>query len=315
LKLFIEYEPNESGKGKFISRLIPELEEWGVKICGKQEKADIALSLTRFRSKFKGPRVLRVDGIHLISSNKTYWNNDRVKKCINKADAVIWQSNFCCDVAKKVLKVRPKREFQIYNGAPTDEFLVSKMDLGFKYNIFICGNFQSRKHKRLEDMLQISMEMDDPEIGWHVAGKIDIETPKSKRIKYLGVISREKIARYLASCDLMLDLQTASWCPNSVVEALVAGCPVIGCKGAGSEELIKTEGVLIYDEPPTRMRDNEKYYKINHGEVISAIRGLLKTNSYFERKDLHISNIAKQYYRAIEQVLNDFNLASKGDFL
>jgi len=308
LRIYLEYEPNESGKGKFISRLVPELKELGAKVSYDPKGCDIALCLTRFRSKFKGPRVLRVDGIHLISSEKTKWNNERVRKCINKASAVIWQSQFCRDVASKVLKAHPKREFVIHNGAPPEEFLATKLNLGFKYNIFICGNFASRKHKRLEEMLEIAMEMNDPDIGWHVAGKINWTPPKSGKIKYLGVVKKGTIASYLASCNLMLDLQTAAWCPNSVVESLVAGCPVIGCRGAGVEELVQDSGELIYDEPPIRMQGKEKYYQIDHSEAIVSIRRWLKSNYKFSRPDLYIENIAKRYYRALEEVYEDSRL-------
>ena len=308
MKLYIEYSPNESGKGKFISRLVPELEKLGVKVSYKPEGCDISLCLTRFRTKFKGPRVLRVDGIHLVQSKKTIWNNERVKKCINKADAVIWQSDFCRNTAKRVLGVKPKKEYRIYNGASPDEFF--KHTNHYYPTVLIFGNFADRKHKRLKEMLELAERINssNKKLCWEVAGNIDEEfkkkLPKVDYVNYRGHIGRDAIRLLLSRCRLVLDLQTAAWCPNVVVEALVAGCPVVGCKGAGNEELIGYSGALVYDEPPTRMMKNEKYYKLDIDKVAETVMEELDRKREFERPDLYIDNIAKQYLKVFEEALS-----------
>ena len=72
MKLFLQYKKNDTGKGKFTGRLVPELETLGGDVRYEGAGCDITLSYTKFREKSGGmPRVLRVDGVHLLENKKT----------------------------------------------------------------------------------------------------------------------------------------------------------------------------------------------------------------------------------------------------
>jgi len=115
MRVFWQYDPNDTGKGKFTKRLLPELEKLGVKIKYRPDHCDLTISYTRFRKESGNlPKVLRVDGVHMIRGKRWVARDDFIIKSINKADAVIWQSSFCKRIITEMYPARPKKDFIIF---------------------------------------------------------------------------------------------------------------------------------------------------------------------------------------------------------
>lgn len=312
MKVFVEHSMNQSGKGKFLNRLMYKMEDLGVSFSNTDKRADLCLCLTRFRSDFKGLRVLRVDGVLFSDDKRSTWNNGRVNKCINKADAVIWQSSFCHKMGHGILKVRAKREFVIPNGDYED-----KVDLTFpgKNRVIASANWGERTHKRLNEMNEIMHEYinRNPDTEFHVMGESKILKTAYSNIKYYGKVNEPFLKQKIRECNIMLNLAWFDWAPNSVVECLVAGLPVVYCQGTGMQDLVGDSGVMVKDSSPKpkylhvkhkgKKRYRPKVPPIDYEEVMVAIDKALKMPR-INRPDLFIENVALKYKTVFDEVLN-----------
>lgn len=301
MRIYSEYQPNESGKGKFLGRLFPELEKLGAKIQFHPEKCDVRLALTRIRTKVKGvPTVLRLDGIHLVDNKKNRWNNERVKKSIKKADAVIYQSQFSKRMIEPILKVKPKAAYVIHNGASPAEFPVFEDK---RWDVCMVARWANRKHKRLREMLEVAKLR--PDLKFIVCGEIDHPVPQLPNVEYTKKVIGEAVNSIVSYSRCMLNLASFDWCPNAVVESIVAGTPVIGYSGTGVGELIgKRGGVqLVPSEPLTpKMMKKEFLPEIIPHQVAMTMDIMLNAGYRAHKPSLYIENIAKQYFEALESV-------------
>ena len=230
MKLFIDYDINNSGKGKFLQRLIPALEKIGVESSFKNKGCDVALGISRWRNKPDLPRVLRVDGIYLDGDDKRdRWINAEIAKSIKKSDAVIFQSRFAMKMVIKRLDPKIKRAFVIYNGANPQDYEVEKIDTGFEHNIIAsakwCNRHGLRKSKGLVESTEMLLRCKD-DVGLFIAGEVP-EKYRVNRIKYLGRLEEPELRRWLKTCDTMVYMAQYDWMPNALVEAKVAGCKII----------------------------------------------------------------------------------------
>ena len=266
MKVFVQYALNDSGKGKFLSRLIPALKKIGVECRFKEKGCDVCLGISKWRGKTKLPKVLRVDGVHLEPGHEG--QNHAIKKSIQSADAVIFQSRFAQSKVKEVLGVKPKKEFVIYNGANPKDYEIELIEGSNNfYNILISGkwerNGKPRKQKGLKAALEHAyhrVRMDGCTRVW-VVGETQ-EKSHHKRVRMEGRYTEDEMRHALAICDEMIFMPEYDWCPNAVVEAKVAGL---------------------------------KLTLSNHPPMIELLE--------VPREKLFIDNIAKEYKRAISSVL------------
>lgn len=287
MKVFIDYKLNETGKGKFLRRLIPALKKLGVKTRFKEKGCDVALGISRWRTDIKIPKVVRVDGIHLIENKKNDWKNKRIKKGIKKANAVIYQSKYAQKKVKKYFKLKDKKEFVIFNGANPDDY---KESFNIRINVISsakwCHRNRYRKHKRLDTVIEVAERM--PDVNFYVAGRLIDKHKNTDNLTFLGQLEEKELRKYLRTANIMLYPATIDWMPNSVIEALCAGCPVVCRAGHGVAEVVKVCGGKI-----TNSTD----------EMVLAIKDLLENPIVVNTDPIHIDTIALQYKKAFERVL------------
>jgi len=231
MKLFIDYELNASGKGKFLKRLIPALEKLGVESSFKNKGCDVALGIARWRNKPDLPRVLRVDGIYLDGDDKRdRWINKEIAKSIKKSDAVIFQSEFAKKMITERLNPRIKKAYVIYNGANPQDYEVEPIDTGFEHNVIAsakwCNRHGLRKSKGLKETIKILLKLKKEDTGLFIAGDVP-EKYKRDGITFLGRLQDDMLRRWLKTCRTMVYMARIDWCPNAVVEGIVAGCDII----------------------------------------------------------------------------------------
>jgi glycosyltransferase involved in cell wall biosynthesis len=92
-----------------------------------------------------------------------------------------------------------------------------------------------------------------------VAGKVDDATQRSLQskvpVKFLGTIPREQIPTLARSSHLMYCAEVNPPCPNSVIEALACGLPVIGFDSGSLKELVTDNAgrVVPYGSDPWKL--------------------------------------------------------------
>jgi len=321
MKIFIEYDlNNESGKGKFIQRLTKEWDKIGVEYSDKPDGCDVRLAITRYRTDWKGKTVIRIDGAHAEfnannakdakkETKKLAWKNSLTAKDIKHSDAVIWQSEFCKRMGHIVFGVKPKKEYVIFNGDNPENYKKIIKNDG-KKRVVISARWKNRLHKRLKEMLEIANEYlkAHSDVLFHIIGENDVKYEKHPNIIMHGQIGKEDITRILCESDCMLNLAYFDWCPNAVVEALVAGVPVICCSGSGVAEIVKGSGIILdLDKPiPTDLCRACFPPKFEYVPVYNALDSILYGQKEFALPEhLYIGKIARQYLSVFEGVLND----------
>jgi len=311
MKIAIQYEKNSTGKSKFIQRLIPALERNGVEIV--TSKPDLTLGLSYWKKKPKGRKVIRIDGIHLEKDKKYDWRRKMIKHTIKTSDGVIYQTKFAYDMVTKILGVRGKKEFIIYNGANPEDYKVEPMDSEYPKNVIVSGRYVSSKvrpHKRMREMIRIAENYikKHSDVCFWFCGKIREERKSKEQIKYVGDVSEKLLRRYLVMADVMVSICWFSWCDNAVVEALAAGTPVISGNIGGNAEIVKEYGAILpLDSKPIKptLQKNSPP-PIDTELVEKALDGLLSyRKTMIVPAHIHIDTIARQYKKAFESVLID----------
>jgi len=284
MKIFLDYKIDDSGKGKFLHRLLTELGTRGHVVVDNAKRADVALGISRWRSKVKCPKVLRIDGIRICHDRKASWYNGMVAEGIDKSDVVVFQSQFARQYILKKLGIRLRTmDRVIYNGAPKVHrapILIKQMLLAGHW-----GVSENRKHKRLPEMLSFCEWFVSRHEDYHVAvcGETRLSA-SDPMIVMCGDVDDTMLRAAMSCSTCMLNLSDLDWCPNATVEALTAGCPVIGYAGTAVGELIEHVGLKAIP------------LLASYPEIEAAV---LNATSDFNPSALYIEHIATKYEEAL----------------
>lgn len=301
IKVYLQRGFDNTGKGKFLWRLAQASIDIGVLYTDKPNNCDVILDLAYWHGKEKGiPRILRIDGAMPYNSNK-------IRTSAKQADAVIWQSQFCKRMLMKHLDIKTKKSFVIHNGADPKQY--SKHD-SIGYEVLLSGKWDKdtgpRREKRLKEMLEVAeiCVCRQENIRFIVAGDSVLPSTKHDRILRLGNVNDRQLSSLISSSTMMLNLSYCDWCPNAVVEYLVAGKPVMCSNGGGGiPEIVKDSGWILdldrainpFVEPPN---------KIDTLFVADRLLERVTEEKIVYRPELYIAEIAAQYKNAILEVLN-----------
>ncbi len=300
--LDIDKKDASSGKAKFFIRLAKEMRKRGVHIDNNNPDIYIYLPGTKTSSNAI-VNVLRLDGLIMNTRWDHKAKNKKIFKSIKQSDAIIYQGNFCREAYEKFLGVSNKVCEVIPNGAHPEEFLPRNPKKYF------LANCKWKPHKRLKDTIKsysraLDMGLD---ADLMITGEPDYKK-SHPRIKYLKWQSRDQVRKMLSEAIASIHLTWLDWCPNSMVEAVVAGCPIIYTKSGGHTELGEGSGIGIKD---TRWKFNliDLYSppKIDRNEVAKALLYMEsnKEEQYLIRNDLNIETTCDRYLSYFDKLLND----------
>lgn len=288
----------KSGKDKFFIRLASAMSNFGVEITNK--KPDVYLRLTGSELNKKAKiNILRLDGLWFNTDQKYENKNRRIKKDIRKSDALIYQGVFCRDAYEKFLGIKKKEYKIIQNGADLNEFNKRSPE-----NFFLAS-CRWRPHKRLKDIIKsfILAVENGLDSNLVVTGVPDIKI-EHDRITYVGWQNTKQLKELLSKAIASIHLTWLDWCPNAMVESIVAGCPVIYSKSGGHPELALNNGIGIEDEAWS-FKACELYNppKIDRKEVAEAFIKIKEQSVKIDSSYLHIDNIANKYINYFEKLL------------
>ena len=293
----------KSGKEKFLIRLAQSMRSLGVDVCDKK-KVDVFIRLAGQKNDSNAKlNVLRLNGLWFNSEQPYKKINKAIVDAVNKSDAIIYQGQFCMDAYQRFLGINKKFSAIISNGADPSCFEPRRQQSS-NFFLALC---KWRPHKRLKAIvdsfiLANKMGLDSDLI---VIGDPDYVV-KNKRVKYLGWQNNKKIIRLLSKAIASLHLTYLDWCPNAMIESIVANCPLIYTSSGGHKELGQDMGISIADSE-WDCKHAIQLYKPPPLELNRIAEAMIQMkNNGYDMNDsvkFHIDSIAKRYIEFFEECL------------
>lgn len=294
------------GFKKFAALLLKELVlNHEVQIVGSDQRSDIHLTMIHGPQKKKSKNILRIDGVYYDKGRLT--QNRAIAQSIRCFDAVVFQSKWCETFATRMLNVRPKVSKVIYNG--TKQNKVTNIEEREFDRVFVCcANW--RPNKRLKAITKAFLrarEASAENWGLFVLGNPDYEFAHDS-IRYFGYVD-DPCSIYRSS-DYMCHICHLDACPNSVVEGLSAGLPVLCNNIGGTPELVKDSGIILNMDEPFNFKPVKNMEAVGSRSVNQQllVNGMLEMSSRLwnvNRPDLDISVSARAYYELFEYILGN----------
>jgi len=326
MKVFLAEAP-DGGPRNFISRLKDSIASAHLAdIESNPDTSDVRLECIHNMSpECDVPYALRLDGIYHDSQNtigNTFLLNMPIYDAYKKAKGVIFQSEFDQWMAHLHFGEH-ENSIVINNGANIkglnqNQLLKRKKALSDRV---ILASSKWRRHKRLKECVQafslLPKEYDDVELK--IAGHIDESEQadlirmvgnenKSNKIEFLGNISQEKIYNENMNATCFLHLSWFDHCPNSVIEAMSCGTPVVCSNQGGTKELIeKTKCGLVAEIDPDYDGSFISLYdppEVDLKPVKHALMDILNKSFYnyttIDLAPIGIGRVARRYVEFLE---------------
>ena len=307
-----------SGKGFFANRLIPALERLGVDVTKEQKDyVDIDFQMNKWKYKPKRCKktVIRLGPAHVDTNQDWKDLNMRKWKSVKRADGIVYQSGYSKRICRTFIGKPKGKEIIIYNGDNPGEYIdVKKWPAPFKYN-FLASTRKWIPQKRLKDIIKAYKMAGIEDSCLWIAGQVLGNEKKysDRSIQFLGNCEPRTLARLYRSCNTLISVVYVDACPNSVVEALNAGCFIICTDQGGTKELVdENTGIVIKDKPfKFKPVDLEKPPKLDIKRLAMAmIQSIGKNRTIPDR--FNINNIAKQYLDFFYELLGKEKIEESG---
>lgn len=308
--LFPDVKDPNGGKGHFLHSLYKGLEKLGAEIVFEGAH-DIIFGSVRFHTKSRAKRVLRLDGVY-HNTVKPNWR-EKNKTLHDNAEAsnlVVCQSHFGWDMVKRFVGVPEEKVRIIGNGSdPSADFILPEKK--FEHEFLAVAKW--RPHKRLPDIIESFLRAGIPNSGLNVIGSLDddsirLQYSKFKNIVFQGpIFDRKLLYGYMKSAVASLHLCWFDCFPNSVVEAICMGCPVICNNTGGTHEIVRPAGGFVLDvDKPYNYQPTDLYNppKINLDIVAEAMTKCVNKRPVITCEHVTIDNVVKKYHNAFTEVFN-----------
>lgn len=184
--------------------------------------------------------------------------NRRMSITFHLADYVFYQSEFCKVCANKYLGDRSGAGEILYNAVDINHFkplnLRTEYERNKKIKFLITGKFTVDLFYRLKSTIEavkvlcsqgieckliIAGFCDDIVLSRLYSYKVSIKI--DGLIDYIGSYTQAEAPRIYNSCDIYIMTKHNDPCPNTVIEALSCGLPVVYVNSGGVPELVGNE--------------------------------------------------------------------------
>lgn len=302
------------GKSLFCKRLADQFRARGVQVTQDIDaKCDASINVIRMKHKKSKVRILRIDGVWHDTAKNWKKKNKAIQASVRQADGVVYQSEFARRMGEKFLGPANK-EIVIFNGSDPSLFRkIEPLDLGCKHPFITFSKW--RPHKRLEDTILsfLKVPLDDKKL--FIAGDVkragisDQNLRKycgMKQLEFVGNLPHSELMPIVKGCVASVHLCWFDACPNSVVETLCAGVPVITNNTGGTWEIVAPAGGYVCAiDAPYDYRAVDLYHppEIDRRLVSQAMVACAKDRPRVENAHVDIRHVAEQYLNFITRLL------------
>jgi len=323
MKVFIPHTDSDinslNGKSLFCYRLGNELRAQGVEVvCDPNKTVEISLNVIRLTHTKSKIKVLRLNGVYHNSGQDYEKKNANIKRSLQACDAVVYQSNHSCLLCNAFIGHASVPCTVISNGADPAYWKQFKTTNPIPNHKIVLAVSKWRPHKRLRDIVGSFLMAELEGTSLVVIGDISRsglnEYEKSfyrahPQLVFTGNINQQQLAYYIKQASLAIHLCWFDACPNSVVELLCAGVPVISNNVGGTPELLglcKLDKLVCRIDEPYNYEPVDLYNPpyIDRQIVADTINDVIQYGVSVDSTQLHIQNIATQYKMFFEELLN-----------
>ena len=251
--------------------------------CGRSLQSPIGW-LTKNRS---ARVVFRVDGLKQIyaGTSNVKAADDRLINNIKNADAVVCQSEYSrrCFVDKGVSL--PKNTKVIFNGANTFGHIADPTLLSDSQTLrLVSSSWSMNDNKGFSTIAEFSCSQ---QVEVNHVGRWPKNTDP-KHVKLLGERHYREIPSILKNCHYLLFPSRNEACPNTVVEALSAGVPVMYHPSGGTIELCADDSYGIKLPEESLQNENlEHFISQARDNYTDLAKRLAKYSSKFGFRDCY----------------------------
>ena len=241
---------SNSGPNSFARRLAMGLIESGHEVeLNDGRNSDVSLVFIERSGRPLAKRVIqRLDGIW-FSPSEFETKNSSIKSLYHAADAVVWQSDFDRGMTTKWWG-EPKSGRVIRNGinaTPVTTFKIPALEqLRQKYEMLFVCSANWHPQKRLMSNIELFKHLQSfySSAALIVMGSNPTMIP-DPHVFYTGPQPHEVCLEVFSAANWMLHLAWLDHCPNTVVESLSQGTPVICSEQGGTKELVQDFGLIV----------------------------------------------------------------------
>lgn len=315
---------SRTGPNSFALRLAHQLCLMG-HLLADPDDYDVALAFIEPTARLRRDRpfVLRVDGFWMKPQQHMAGMNVGIARACREAAQVVWQSRFDQAMGRRWLHDR--EGVVIPNGVPLQErrcdspgLQALRRDHG---EVFVCSanwHPQKRLGANVEFFRRVRKERgrsclvvlgSNPDLDL-------IRNRGDERIFYMGSVSHAQCMEVYSIADWMLHLAWLDHCPNTVVEALSVGTPVVCSSDGGTSELLtepidvdpcrcgRQRGLVVREQRPHALElvDYDAPPSLDLSRVDSSFAGNVDRWPPFAVSDLDIVTCARRYAAVLEQV-------------
>jgi glycosyltransferase involved in cell wall biosynthesis len=312
------HRPGSGGPGSFQTRFEKELLALGYKVEYKETNVfpDLIFVVggTRYlgwliRMKLKGvPILYRLDGISWLHRKKKVGLKtfllaefrNFLSKIIHAfiADAIVYQSFFVENWWNRSGISKRKNTCIIYNGLKISELHYAGSSFFKNKLVILEGNIDYSPYaiKLLNELAKMIGE----QISIELYG--NFEYPENRKtlepeIKYHGFLPGDQVKVAMqGSIFLSLDIHPA--CPNTVIEAMASGTPVVAFDTGSLKELVPPEaGIIVsYGSDP---------WQLEFPDVVELVKAINQVREDYSHFSAYARRVAEERY-SIEEMTRKY---------
>lgn len=205
---------------------------------------------TLARRKRRGVKIVhRVDERLEANESRARRQKHRLLARINRlADLTIFQSQFAKTNMSPVCSCPGSRV--IHNGVDTAVFTSDGPVLPLSGAPRVLHvSWSVGESKRLDRIGELLAVLPRQACVYLVGRQAESRLPflADPRVRLLGVRNREEVSRMMRSCDFLFFPSECDPCPNTVIEAMASGLPVLYHPSGGTVELMGNAGAPLSD--------------------------------------------------------------------